>query len=313
MMRNDLNSAQNANENSSEFDPQFMDRLSKFFERDRLTTPQDFINPLSQQMAEDTLKETTAGTPSWKRNSHEANVRNRLSDQDPYQYKAESMERPVQNIVEMTGHMANKMNWSHPEYIHRIKNPQDLFELGRSYMEDMRYGMRHFAFASINVTEEKEKTILGIAFFINQQSTKRVTIISSDFRNSFYSRYVGDFRPTANYIPGTKIPYHVYSYGNIDVLEIREIESLVAHIPAGDDVGKFFNVLFSGLDITLWDIPELSGTDTGRQIFFPLIRHTNNVTLVTKLNITTDTDIRVMDEYFTKFGVSIKGMTIAGE
>ncbi len=286
--KDSANSAKNIDKNDIALDAQFMDRLSRFFERNHITIQQNPNNQLVQSMTEDTLNEKPIAPPSWKRNLHLIKKQKVVSVDT--QNLNESNKKPVESDVKMI---------AETDYLQRIKNQQDLFRLGQSYMEDLHYGMKHFAFASIGITEEKEMTILGLALFLNQHTNNKVTIITSDFKNSFYSKYAEEFTLAMGHITETKNSNPVYTCGNIDVTQISETE--------------FIDVLFKGTEITLWDFPVLKETNTSESTFSKLVEHTDNVTLIVKLNVTKDSDISAMEKYFSKHGIGIKGMALASE
>ena len=215
---------------------------------------------------------------------------------------------PVLKTIKYQAQILSKQkNLSHNGYYYKTVDHVELFKTGTAYLEDFKNGLRSFAFSSLGVTDSKQKSIFGICSFFNYHTDVNTLIVSEDFKKSFFSFYIKELKPKNKPIFKDGESYKLYSGPGFDILdfyEVKKIYSKVSHY----DYEEFLRELTNKYDLVLWDLPNMDILDENKEIFFPVIRMLDNVSLVVRGKETSINHIRSLADYYSKYQVDIKGV-----
>ena len=191
-------------------------------------------------------------------------------------------------------------------YYYRAKNHFDLYKMGFSFQENFKEKIKSFAFNSLDLKEDQEKTIIGLVSYFAYHEDIKITVVTEDFENSFYSKFMTNVLNSAKSFPLENIPYKVFSEGKIDFIEFNEllkIEDKMKEHTIENVVGS----LVEESDIIFWDLPSTVEMDKKRELFFPINRKIERVSFILEENKSKFKEIEKVIDYYKKYNIKIKG------
>lgn len=219
-----------------------------------------------------------------------------------------SDEKPVLKTIKYKAQiLSKKKNVAHNGYYYKAVDHVELFKTGTSYLEDFKNGVRSFAFSSLGVSEAKQKSIFGICSFFNYHTEVRTLIVAEDFKKSFFSFYVKDLKLKEKPIYQDGATYRVYEGPGFDVLDFLEVKRVYSKVPHYD-YEEFLRELTNLYDLVLWDLPEMEVLDANKEVYFPVIRMLDNVSIIVRGKQTNINQVRSLSDYYSKYQVDIKGV-----
>ncbi len=190
---------------------------------------------------------------------------------------------------------------------YRVKDHMELFKVGSSYLRDYKSGVRSMGFSSYDLQKQSEKTIFGISSFFNYHHELNICIITDDIEHSFYNTMLNAFDSFQDVYTEEDIEYNFYHSDGHDFIEYQEllrVESHSHHFGMED----FIEFLLSKYDLIFWDLPSLKTMNRKRELFFPVVRSLESLTLIVEKEVTKKKDIDSLISYFEKYQVPIKGV-----
>jgi len=190
---------------------------------------------------------------------------------------------------------------------YRVKDHMELFKVGSSYLRDYKSGIRSMGFSSYDLQKQSEKTIFGISSFFNYHHELNICIITDNVEHSFYNSMLNAFDRFEDVYTQEDIEYNFYHSDGHDFIEYQEllrVESHSNHFGMED----FIEFLLSKYDLIFWDLPSLKTMNKKRELFFPVVRSLESLTLIVEKEVTKKKDIDCLISYFEKYQVPIKGV-----
>lgn len=220
----------------------------------------------------------------------------------------ESDDEPVLKTVKYKAQILSKdKNVAHNGYYYRAVDHVELFKTGASYLEDFKNGIRSFAFSGLGLDQSKQKSIFGICSFFNYHTQVRTLIVAKDFKKSFFSFYITDLKVKEKAIYKDGQSYRYYQGDGFDILDFQELRRVYTQV-AHYDYEEFLRELTNRYDLVLWDLPEMDILDSNKEVYFPVIRMLDNVSLIVKGKQTNVFEVRDLADYYSKYQVDIKGV-----
>lgn len=220
----------------------------------------------------------------------------------------ESDDEPVLKTVKYKAQILSKdKNIAHNGYYYRAVDHVELFKTGASYLEDFKNGIKSFAFSGLGLDQSKQKSIFGICSFFNYHTQVRTLIVAKDFKKSFFSFYITDLKVKEKAIYKDGQSYRYYQGDGFDILDFQELKRVYTQV-AHYDYEEFLRELTNRYDLVLWDLPEMDILDSNKEVYFPIIRMLDNVSLIVKGKQTNIFEIRDLADYYSKYQVDIKGV-----
>ena len=213
--------------------------------------------------------------------------------------------------VEISRHeFKRKNNKSLSKLYYKVKNHIELFKLGDSYLRDFNRGIKSLAFNSSGMKGEREKTVLGVTSFLNYNAKITVTVVTDDLQKTLYHNHIQDLEEVKKPILGEDASYTCYATQGVEFVEFSEICDVMYQL-GNTSFEEFVDQFVEGADVVLWDLPELKEMDNKKEVFYPVIRSLESVSLVVKANESKYTDLHQVKDYFEKYKVPFKGLVLA--
>ena len=202
-----------------------------------------------------------------------------------------------------------KSNKKKSEIFYKVKNHQELFQVGSSFYSDFKKGLRSFAFISPNLPDSQQKTILGLASFFSYHEDLTMLIISQNLGLEYFKNMISGSKESFIGIPdenGPKITY--YDHPSFDFLDFKELYKIKENSEV--TLEECLDSMVGRYDLVLWDVPNLEAFKADSSIFFPVSRLFGNISIILKVTKSKVNEIKGLQEFFDQYGVVIKGVLI---
>jgi hypothetical protein len=203
--------------------------------------------------------------------------------------------------------LTKKKNRSYKAYYYRAKDHMELYKVGSSYLKDFRSGLKAFSFSSIGIDKDREKTVFGICSFFNYHEDLNICILTASLKNSFYEYICKDYEDKEMSVFDEDLSLSIKRGRGFDLIQykdLKKIERKIQHY----DFETFIDYLSDRYDLLLWDLPSFDILDTNKELYFPIIRALDNVSLIIKKDISKINEISEVISYFRRYQVDIKGL-----
>ena len=200
-----------------------------------------------------------------------------------------------------------KNNLKSEQYFYRAKTHNELYHVGRQYYADYKNGMTHFGFYGHGLRETREKTVFGLYAFFTHEIDTKITIFTSSLDRSFYSKVIEGLESEKRIIKGEDITFVVHRSNNLEIIEFSALEKVVREMQRYT-IEDLLVAYFAKSSIVFWDLPEIDKMAMSKEIFFPIIRHIGNVSILIAANFSKAADFSNTLNYFKKCGTLLKGV-----
>ncbi|MEE3078071.1 MAG: hypothetical protein VX341_01945 [Bdellovibrionota bacterium] len=233
-----------------------------------------------------------------------------LADEEGKQFKnQESVKKAV--TLDIAKHeLRRKNSKSLSKLYYKAVNHIELFKLGDTYLQDYNRGIKNIAFNSLDSTSDREKTVLGISSFLNYNARITVTVVTDEFEKSLYKELIPDLEETTKSLGFDDITYNCLTINGIEIVDYAELWNAITQVK-DSHLEELIEAFTELADIILWDLPFLSKMDAKKELFYPIIRYLDNVSLIVKSNISKYKELDSVKDYFEKYQVPIKGLVLA--
>lgn len=192
----------------------------------------------------------------------------------------------------------------------KTKNHLELYKMGTQYQIDYESGYKNFAFNSIGEGAVAQATIMGLASFFSYHHGVFSTIVTMDYKQSYFSKILPDLKLRHKAIEG--ITYKVYEGAGIEVIEYGQLRSILENTRV-DIYENFLNTFIYNCEMVLWDFPHQKVMDSQRELFFPLMKRLSNISIIMERSRTKANDLKNLIEYYSRYNVNVKGVMLAAE
>lgn len=206
--------------------------------------------------------------------------------------------------------LKRKNNKSLSKLYYRVNNHIELFKLGDSYLRDFNRGVRSLGFHSVAKKDEREKTVLGVTSFLNYNAKITVTVITENLKNSIYAEYINALEEVKKTILNENIAYTSYVTQGVEFVEFSELCDVMYQL-GNTSFEEFIENFIENSEVVLWDLPELKEMDNKKELYYPIIRSIESVSLVVEENESRYKQIIFIKDYFDKYKVPFKGFVVS--
>ena len=192
----------------------------------------------------------------------------------------------------------------------KTKNHLELYKMGTQYQVDFESGYKNFAFNSIGEGAVAQATIMGLASFFSYHHGVYSTIVTMDYKQSYFSKILPDLKLRHKAIEG--VTYKVYEGAGIEIIEYGQFRSILENTRV-DIYENFLNTFVYNCEMVLWDFPHQKVMDSQRELFFPLMKRLSNISIIMERSRTKANDLKNLIEYYSRYNVNVKGVMLAAE
>lgn len=194
---------------------------------------------------------------------------------------------------------------------YKTKKHNELFKLGTLFYRDLESGLKSFAFTGQGDIVPQQSTILGLSAYFSYHMKITTTVFTESFKYSKYN--CSDKEIATDEIMVTPdLSIKVNCYQDLRVIEYCELQKIIEFA----DVNLLEDTLESIIDnneLIFWDLPTPKEMEKATELYFPITRIIDNVSLIVKPNNSKIKSILDLKEYFEKYHIQIKGMIMSDQ
>ncbi len=195
------------------------------------------------------------------------------------------------------------------QFYYKVKNHMELFNIGQSYLKDLQKGVKNFAFSSLGLDLDRQKTILGITSFFNYHSDKKVTIFTQNIEDTFFYEYISKLKVERTYFFDETVSLKHYKTDGIDLYEYAELKRVHEQLEHYS-YEELLDEIVESSEVVFWDLPKMEIVTKEREIFFPIIRCIDNASIIVGEEISKFKEVKKQIKFFKKYQVKIKGLLV---
>lgn len=203
--------------------------------------------------------------------------------------------------------LSKKRGKQHNGFYYKAKDHVELFKTGSQYLKDFKEGLKSFAFSSYDLDLIRQKTVFGVSTFFNYHTDVKTLIVSDGMAHSFYYDYMKIQETDDRQVFDEELTYEVGISDGIELLDFKHLKTIAKKIRTYD-FEDFIDFLVDSYDLILWDMPEVSVLDSHKEIYFPIIRSLDSVSLIVAKDKTKIKEVHDLVGYYKRYQVEIKGL-----
>lgn len=195
------------------------------------------------------------------------------------------------------------------KFFYRIENPGQLAQIGRSYLEDYKKGIKNFAFSSTNYKQSQQRTILGVASYFDHLFDMKILIVTDQLRRGVLDELIRESDVVmAPSVPGTSPIQICRFYHHFDLVDIEKIISDFMQAKTDVKFTNYFQSFLNDYDLILWDTPIIDSQRKNSHVFLHSIPFIDSITFIVSPTVSRSKDLKTLEKYFGGYGINIKGI-----
>lgn len=238
----------------------------------------------------------------------ESSIENKVDENiDEFEKVEPKTEQELKKLSYEKHTLSKKRGKQHNGFYYKAKDHVELFKTGSQYLKDFKEGLKSFAFSSYDLDLIRQKTVFGVSTFFNYHTDVKTLIVSEGMAHSFYYEYMKIEEKESRQVFDEELTYEVGMSDGIDLLDFSHLK-LIARKIRTYDFEDFIDFLVDSYDLILWDMPEVSVLDSQKEIYFPIIRSLDSVSLIVAKDKTRIQEVHDLVGYYKRYQVDIKGL-----
>ncbi|MBK25449.1 MAG: hypothetical protein CME70_15750 [Halobacteriovorax sp.] len=222
-------------------------------------------------------------------------------------FEASDEEKELKKLSYEKHTLSKKRGKQHNGFYYKAKDHVELFKTGSQYLKDFKEGLKSFAFSSYDLDLIRQKTVFGVSTFFNYHTDVKTLIVSEGVAHSFYNEYMGIEKNESRQVFDEDITYDVGVTNGIELMDFEQLRKVSRKIRTFD-FEDFVDFLVDSYDLILWDMPEVSVLDNQKEVYFPIIRSLDSVSLIVAKDKTKIKEVHELVGYYKRYQVEIKGL-----
>ncbi len=196
-------------------------------------------------------------------------------------------------------------------YLSRVSNPDELFHVGKKFMEEYKKGTKSFAFTSTGYKNSQQRTILGLCCYFDYADQYRIAIVSDQLRHGVFAEFYKDSKPKQYQLSGfgDNVNYHSYQH-HFDFLDYEELMRVYDEHQYSKTFDLEVKTILDYYDIVLWDVPELDKMKLNLQFNYRISHFYESLTLIVSPNASSGHKVEAVKKFFSNYNVNLNGVLL---
>lgn len=195
------------------------------------------------------------------------------------------------------------------KYFYKITNHEELFRMGKGFLEEVKKGVKNFAFTSTGYKNSQQRTILGLCCYFDQNDTYKIAIISDHLLHGVFNDLVEASVSNAYDLEmgKDKIEYCSF-YHHFDFINYSQFAKFYEnHLYTKSFDSEIAKVL-EKYDIIFWDIPEMDKMKMNPHFYYRISHFYDSMTMIVSQNTSTGKQVESIKKFFSNYNVNLNGV-----
>lgn len=195
------------------------------------------------------------------------------------------------------------------QYFYRIANHEELFKIGKGFLNDVNKGVKNFAFTSTGYKNSQQKSILGLCCFFDHNADYKIVIISDQLAHGFFSELVSDSAEEHFDLSDGEGSLRYKSFHHhFDFIEYSDLMKYYEqHVYTKKFEHELKNIL-DKYDVIFWDIPEMEHLKKNPHFHYRISSFYESMTVIVAEKATSGKQIETIKSFFSNFNINLNGV-----
>lgn len=195
------------------------------------------------------------------------------------------------------------------DYFYQVSNPGELTRIGQSFLADFKSGVKSFAISSTDYKSAQQRTVLALACYFDHLFDLKILIISDSLHKGIFTDVMVE-KTTENYkIPNTSKTIELnHFHHHFDLVELADLLHINKSAKPSFEFENAVQNLIKEYDVVFWDTPTINTYKQNPTSYNQTLTYFESLTIIVAQNVTYSKDINELKDYFSSFGVNIKGV-----
>lgn len=194
-------------------------------------------------------------------------------------------------------------------YFYRISNHEELFRIGNSFLQEVKKGVKSFAFTSTGYKNSQQRTILGLCCFFDQNCDYKIAVISDLLSQGIFSELIeASTLNTYQVRNGQDVIEYKSFHHHFDFINYSEFNKFYN----GHLYTKNFEVevkkILENYDLVFWDIPEIENIKNNPHFHYRISHLYESMTVIVSQNGTSGKEVEAVKKFFSNYNINLNGV-----
>lgn len=195
------------------------------------------------------------------------------------------------------------------EHFYRISNHEELFRIGKGFLEEVKKGVKSFAFTSTGYKNSQQRTILGLCCFFDQNADYKICIISDHLSQGIFSELVDSSTPNTYSIDnGEDTVKYTSFHHHFDFIDYSELTKFYDNHLYTKNFEIEVKKIIDNYDVILWDIPEMEKMKNHPHFHYRISHFYESMTVIVSQNVTSGKQVESIKNFFSNYNINLNGV-----
>lgn len=205
------------------------------------------------------------------------------------------------------------INKSQPDqlasYFYKISNHEELFKIGKGFLQEFRNGIKSFAFTSTGYKNSQQRTILGLCCFFDQNTDYKIAVISDNLHQGIFSELVESSEQNSYSLEGGEDTIQYCSFHHhFDFINYSEFNKFYNNHVFTKNFEVEVQKILDKYDLVFWDIPDMERIKLNPHFHFRISHLYQSMTVIISQNNTSGKEVESVKNFFGSYNISLNGV-----
>lgn len=194
-------------------------------------------------------------------------------------------------------------------YFYRISNHEELFRIGKGFLQEVKKGVKSFAFTSTGYKNSQQRTILGLCCFFDQNANYKIAVISDHLAQGVFGELVESSTAENYSIENGEDTVQFKSFHHhFDFIDYAELIKFYDHHLYTKNFEVEIKKILDQYDLIFWDIPEMEKMKSHPHFHYRISQFYESMTIIVSHNTTSGKQVESVKNFFSNYNISLNGV-----
>lgn len=194
-------------------------------------------------------------------------------------------------------------------YFYRITNHEELFRIGKGFLDEVKKGIKSFAFTSTGYKNSQQRTILGLCCFFDQHADYRIAVISDHLTHGVFSELIESAGQSSYSINnGEDVVNYKSFHHHFDFIDYVEFNQFYNHHQYTKNFEGEVRKILANYDLVFWDIPEMEQMKKNPHFHYRISHLYESMTVIVSQNSTSGKQVETVKNFFNNYNINLNGV-----
>jgi hypothetical protein len=195
------------------------------------------------------------------------------------------------------------------EYFYRISNHEELFRVGKGFNQEVKKGIKNFAFTSTGYKNSQQRTILGLCCYFDQNANYKIAIVSDHLSQGIFSELLDSSKSQCYSMQSGEDSVNYKSFHHhFDFFDYSEFSKFYDNHLYTNNFDDEVKKILGNYDVVFWDIPEMENMKTHPHFHYRISHLYESLTVIVSQKNTSGKQIESIKNFFSNYNINLNGV-----